>query len=150
MKNFEVKIKFNGIDNDGKNKVMNTGILYINLINIPECANISEEYCSREFEEYDIKVIKESRISEVINKNNAEISYEVTVNFIDINERTGKEKKTSTVLLVFANDIDSAKELANEAFKSSIVPYTFSQIKESHIKYAFNYSENTPINETSM
>ena len=64
--------------------------------------------------------------------------------FITLDEKSGKEKKTSQNVLVQASDLrDSIKRL-DEGMKGSMMDYTIASVTETMIMDVFHYVQTKP------
>ncbi len=63
--------------------------------------------------------------------------YRFKVDFITLDEKSGKEKKRPNYLLVQATDIDDARDQVVKAMKESISDYSISKIEETKIIEVF-------------
>lgn len=68
----------------------------------------------------------------------ADAWYNVKVNYITIDEKTDKEKKTAVVYLFNAGNIDSAKKSVDEVMEQSMIDYKTTNIAETRIMDVFD------------
>ena len=88
--------------------------------------------------------LKSSEAQKILgaNKNVNEIPdkwFSCKINFITINEKTDKEKKTAFRLLVHANTVDAAHELVVVHMKDSMSDYSIEKIDETTIMDVYEY-----------
>jgi len=67
--------------------------------------------------------------------------YLFTVSFITLDEKSGKEKKSSTQILVESSDITAAKERFNEGMRGTMADYEIAGINETNYLEVFKYSD---------
>jgi len=68
--------------------------------------------------------------------------YKSKLNFITIDERTAKEKKTSVYYLVQAGSFEGARKNIDEAMGGTMIDYVIASVSETAIMDVFEYSEN--------
>lgn len=133
MKYFETGIRYDKTLENGVTKPV-TELYIVNALSFTECEKIITEamqpYMSGDFE-----VVKESitRISEIVDQEDdtADRYYLVKYNFITIDERTAKEKKTAVLHLVHARDFDDAKKRAVTHMSDTMADWEIDCIKET-------------------
>lgn len=81
--------------------------------------------------DWSIRSIRIVNYVELFNDEDGDCYFDVSLNIITINERTGREKKCSIKVLVLANDIEHAKAVLSIGMKGSLVDYRIAAIKES-------------------
>lgn len=133
MKYFEAGVRYDKTLENGVTKPV-TELYIVGAVSFTECEKIITEamqpYISGDFE-----VVKESitRIVEIVDQNDAAADryYLVKYNFITIDERTAKEKKTAVLHLVHARDFDDAKKRAASHMSDTMVDWEIDCIKET-------------------
>lgn len=129
---YEAKIKYTTIAENGKEKSKVDTILV-------ECEFFSEAEkvaleLYKDFRDADVIAIKRSALKEIINPDSElETTYKLTLKDLFFDERTGKEKFTTYHLLLFAENMDKAKKIADEHIKQGMEDLVFVGIKESPI-----------------
>lgn len=104
-----------------------------------------EPYISGDF---DVVTIKRTNISEIV-ENAADAAdkwFKVKLNFITIDEKTGKEKKQAVHFIVRATDINNAHSVVVEHMKGSVMDYEISTLDETKIMDLFRYEPNVSDN----
>lgn len=96
-------------------------------------AAITDEmkYC----DELDVADISKAPFGEIIFTDNdaADHYYKVKANFITIDEKTGKEKKSSVLYLVQATSTKDAQRNFDEAMSGTVIDYTVESVIETKI-----------------
>lgn len=89
--------------------------------------------------DFSVSAVKKSNISEIIfsGKEFDDKFYKVKVNFISINEKTLKEKITSSYMLVQACGFKVALKYFEEAMKGTVSDYAIASISETKIMDVF-------------
>ena len=71
----------------------------------------------------------------------ADLWYKAKLQFIIIDEKTEKEKRSNVYYLVQAESFDQAKKNIEEVMRNSITDYTILEVKETNIIELFEYEE---------
>ena len=95
-------------------------------------------YLSGEFEVVSEKI---TNYSEIVMSDNAEADkwYKVKINYIVIDEKTEKEKKTAVYYLVQAKDIDDARRMTNKHMEGTMMDWDCEAVSETKIMDVFLY-----------
>lgn len=91
--------------------------------------------------EFKVESLKREKLSEAFFHAEGDKYYKVKINYITLDERTGREKKTPAYMLVQASTIDEAKERFTEGMKGTLSVYVVESIKETKIVDVFPYEE---------
>lgn len=133
MKYFETGIRYDKTLENGVIKPV-TELYIVNAVSFTECEKIITE-AMQPYLNGDFEVVKESitRIAEIVDQEDdtADRYYLVKYNFITIDERTAKEKKTATLHLVHARDFDDAKKRAVTHMSDTMADWEIDCIKET-------------------
>lgn len=133
MKYFEAGVRYDKTLENGVTKPV-TELYIVNALSFTECEKIITE-AMQPFLSGDFEVVKESitKIAEIVDKEDdtADRYYLVKYNFITIDERTAKEKKTAVLHLVHARDFDDAKKRAVNHMSDTMADWEIDCIKET-------------------
>ena len=133
MKYFEAGVRYDKTLENGVIKPV-TELYIVNAVSFTECEKIITE-AMQPYMNGDFEVVKESitRIAEVVDQEDdtADRYYLVKYNFITIDERTAKEKKTAVLHLVHARDFDDAKKRAVAHMSDTMADWEIDCIKET-------------------
>lgn len=133
MKYFETGIRYDKTLENGVTKPV-TELYIVNAVSFTECEKIITE-AMQPYMNGDFEVVKESitRIAEIVDQEDdtADRYYLVKYNFITIDERTAKEKKTAVLHLVHARDFDDAKKRAVTHMSDTMADWEIDCIKET-------------------
>ena len=104
-----------------------------------------EPYISGDF---DVVTIKRTNISEIVENavDAADKWFKAKLNFITIDEKTGREKKQAVHFIVRATDINNAHSVVVEHMKGSVMDYEISTLDETKIMDLFRYEPNVSSN----
>ena len=138
---FECKIKYEKTMENGLLKKVTEPYL-VDAINFTEAEKrMIEEMAPFMHGEFQVDDIKRVKIAELFESSKQEDDkwYKCKLSFIIIDEKSGKEKKTSQNVLVQAADLrDSIKRL-DEGMKGSMMDYTIASVTETAIMDIFHY-----------
>ena len=90
----------------------------------------------------DIVTIKRSRCTELIGDGSKEKWFKAKVNYITLNEKTGKERKTPYYYFVNAETIADAKSTVDDFFRETIVDYSIATLDETKVLDVFRHDLN--------
>lgn len=144
---FECKIQYNKIDPaSGKEKTVKEPYL-VDAVSFTEAESrilkLKEEELGDEFIVADLKKVN---FSDIFNYDDSEQWYKSKVVFIDVDEKSGREKRTNNQMLVAAKTVKEAYERIEENLKEVLIPYEIVSITLSPIIEVFPYftSEDQP------
>ena len=127
---FEVQVKLIKMNDKGVDKPVTEKIIVkdVNLFSEAEFAAM-QEYNG----EADVVAMKISKIKEFVNSrsNNEEDIYFVTIEDLFVDGDTGEVKSMLYPVALFAETIDSAKDIANEYIKQGLSDMTLVAIKKT-------------------
>lgn len=89
--------------------------------------------------EFKVESLKREKLSETFFFDEGDKYYKVKVNYIILDEFTGREKKTPAYMLVQASSIDEAKSRFAEGMKGTIADYVVESISETKIVDVYPY-----------
>lgn len=134
-------------EDGGEFKVKEPSI--VDAINFTEAERrIIEEkapYIRGAFEVKDIKRVNYIDVFDTTD-GDADKFYRVKLEFITLDERSGKEKKTSAFYLVQASDFEDAVARLKTRMAGSIMDYSIFSIAETKITDIYHYQPPTPKN----
>ena len=137
---FECKISYEKTMENGMQKKVTEAYL-VDALSFTEAeARITEEakvFISGEFK---VEDIKRARLSEIF-FGDGEKYYKAKVNYITLDARSGREKRTPTYMLVQAYTIDEAKDRLIEGMKGTMADYVVESITETKLLDVFPYGE---------
>ena len=140
---FECKIRYEKTMEDGTMKKV-TEAYTVDALSFTEAEKrIMEEmssYISGEFEVSDIKkaVYKEILFSD---EDTADRWYRCKLQFITIDEKTDKEKKSSIVYLVNAGTLNGAVKNIDAVMGQTMIDYVISSVAETTLMDVFEYKK---------
>lgn len=103
-----------------------------------------EPYMSGDF---DVVTIKRTNYSEIVEGlPTADKWFKAKLNFISIDEKSGKERKQAVHFIVRATDINNAHICVVEHMKGSMMDYEIATLDETKIMDLFRYKVNTSDN----
>lgn len=146
MKWYQVKARFDKVQEDGREKKVSEHYL-VQAFTFSEAERaIQEEIAPLASGEFDIVAIARKNYDEIIaSKLDNEISdkwYKCKVNFITLNERNGKEGKTSRCFLVQSASALTAHKRVDKFMEGAMSDYEVEQVYETKIIDVFKVATN--------
>ena len=140
---FECKIRYEKTMEDGLLKKVNE-VYVIDALSFSEAEErITKEmssYISGEFEIVDVKIAPYREVF-FADDNLADQWFKAKLSFITIDERTNKEKRTSTMYLVNAGNISSAINNIDKVMSGTMIDYVTTSISATKIFDVFEYKK---------
>ena len=140
---FECKIRYEKIMEDGLPKKIND-VYVVDALSFSEAEErIIEEmssYISGEIEIVDVKIAPYREIF-FADDNLADQWFKAKLSFITIDERTDKEKRTSMMCLVNADNISSAINNIGEVMSGTMIDHVTTSISATKIFDVFEYKK---------
>lgn len=138
---YQVKVRLERTQQDGaKKKVSEEYLVQAFSFSIAE-RRVQEEVAPTAQGEFDIVAVARKNYSEVLKSNlGAEIAdkwFKCKLNFITLDEVSGKEKKTAKYFLVNASTALTAHKFVDEFMSSSLSDYEVGQVDETKILEVF-------------
>ena len=142
---FECKIQYEKIMEDGlQKKVVET--YTIDALSFTEAEQrIMEEMSSYISGEFTIKDIKIAAYKEVFfsDEDSADRWYKTKLQFITIDEKTAKEKKSAVNYLVNAGTLNGAVKNIDEVMGGTMIDYVISSVAETTLMDVFEYGHES-------
>lgn len=143
---FECKVKYERTMEDGGLKKVCEPYL-VDAINFTEAERrITEEikpYMMGDFEVSNIAKARYAELFETIDES-ADRWFKVKLLFITLDEKSGKEKKSSHNVLVQASDLRDAIKRLDAGMKGSMMDYTIASVAETAIMDVYRYKADIP------
>lgn len=128
-------VRYDKVMKDGNSKKV-TELYLVDALSFTEC----ESKMVAEMQQYtsgDFEVVSEKRtnIEELYNYqgNGDDKFYSCKINFITLDEKSGKEKKQAHNYMVIASSIDRAKKAIDTEFSKTMIDYELVKIAETSI-----------------
>ena len=133
---FESKVRLEKVTEDGTQAKFNE-LFTVNAMSFTECeAKVMKyvpQYASGEFE---VLTEKRAKYNEIFysDKPDESLWYGVTLEFITINEKTMKEKRSKTAYLVQGSSVESARKNVEEVMKDTAIDYRILGLNETVVQ----------------
>lgn len=128
---FECKVRYDKMMENGAIKKVNEPYL-VDALSFTEAeARIIEEQTPFISGDFSVSAVKRTKIAEIFWDDSADKWYLVKVAFITIDEKTAAEKKSTSLILVAANDFKGALDNFLEGMKSTLADYEIVSIAET-------------------
>lgn len=135
---FECKVKYQKVDENGKQK----GVSELYMVDAVSFTD-AESRITKELEDYAglgefiVASIKTTNYAEIIPNESGDRWFKCKAVFISFDEKSGKERRTSSSILVQATDVKDAYEVLSKALSTSISDFTIPMVQESSIMDIF-------------
>lgn len=134
---YTATVKFGAIDETTGKEVVVSEQYLLDAINFADAeTRIYEEMIPLINGDFDVSKISRLNLSEIIS-GVGETWYKSKVEFIDIDEKTGKQKKLKNLILVNADNAESAIKDITEKMTGVLIPWSIFSITETKIKDIF-------------
>ena len=143
---FECKIRYEKTVEDGTQKPV-TEMYVVDALSFSEAEErITEEVSAYVSGSFDVKDIKKAAFGEIFfsDDSNADRWFKTKLQFIILDEKSGKEKKSSVNFLVQSGTFREALSNIEEGMKGTMQDYVISSINETTIMDVFEYKKSTP------
>lgn len=147
---FECKVRYEKIMPNGMNKKVTEPYL-VDALSFTEAeARIIEEMTPFISGEFTVSDIKRANYSELFpsEEEAADRWFKCKLIFITLDEKSGAEKKSSTVVLVQAADLRDAVKKLDEGMKGTMADYQIGSVAETAIMDVYPYSEHAEITDS--
>ncbi|MDE6536625.1 MAG: DUF4494 domain-containing protein [Muribaculaceae bacterium] len=134
---FECKVRYDKMMENGVVKKVNEPYLVDALTFTEAEARIMDEMKPFISGEYSISSEKKTKISEIFFNEGADRYYQVKVNYITLDEKSGAEKKTASLILVQASDFVEALANFKKGMEGTLGDYEIASITETMLMDVF-------------
>lgn len=143
---FETKIRYDKMQENGAVKKVTEPYLVDALTFTDAEARIIEKIKPFISGEFSVSAVKKTKISEIFfdESDYADKYYMVKVNFITLDEKSGKEKKAASFILVQAGDFKNALGRFEDGMQGTLADYQIASITETPIMDVYPYEYDTP------
>ena len=138
---FETKIRYDKTMEDGQQKKI-TELYVVDALSFGEAEErITQEMSAYISGEFDVKAITPTSYGEIFFSENANDDrwYKAKLQFITIDEKTEREKRTSTYYLVQAASLNGAVKNIDEVMGGTMIDYVIAAINETQIMDVFEH-----------
>lgn len=138
---FECSLKYEKVMENGLEKKV-TELYLVDALSITEAeARLIEEMNPFMQGEFQCKGINEAKYSEIFfsEEVTADRYFKCKLLFITLDEKSGKEKTTSTQILVQAADLRDAVKKLDEGMKGTMADYQIASVSETKIMDVYLY-----------
>lgn len=142
---FETKIRYDKTMEDGQNKKV-IELYVVDALSFGEAeASITEEMSAYISGEFEVKSIVPASYGEIFFSENANDDrwYKTKLQFITLDDKTGKEKRSSVYYLVQAGSLNGAVKNIDEVMGGTMIDYVIASINETQIMDVFEHKAKT-------
>ena len=146
---FECKIRYEKVMEDGLQKKVNENYV-VDALSFSEAEKrIIEEMSSYISGQFDIADIKKAAYGEIFFSDDdlADKWYKAKLQFITIDEKTEKEKRSTVTYLVQAGSFNAAVKNIEEVMSGTMIDYVIASIAETTLMDVFEYGKEVKSEE---
>jgi hypothetical protein len=140
---FECKIRYEKVMEDGLQKKVNENYV-VDALSFSEAeTRITEEMSAYISGEFEVADIKKAAFKEVFftDDNIADKWYKAKLQFITIDEKTEKEKRSTVTYLVQAGSMNGAMKNIDEVMGGTMIDYVVASVAETTLMDVFEYGK---------
>lgn len=139
---FECKAKVAKMQEDGTAKPAVEQYV-VEALSFTEAEETFTEELSAFYQQFDITDIKKAAYHEIFfsDKETDDYWFKAKLQYITLDEKTEKEKKTSVMHFVQAHSFTQAVEYIHEAMNGSMIDYTIHTLQESPVMDVFEHNK---------
>ena len=140
---FECKIRYEKVMEDGLQKKVNENYV-VDALSFSEAeTRITEEMSAYISGEFEVADIKKAAFKEVFftDDNIADKWYTAKLQFITIDEKTEKEKRSTVTYLVQAGSMNGAMKNIDEVMGGTMIDYVIASVAETTLMDVFEYGK---------
>jgi len=136
---FQCKLRYEKVTENGIVKKVTEPYL-MNALSFTEAeARIVEELTPFMSGEFTVSDIKRANYSELFDQFGGDRYYKCKLQFVTIDQKSAKEKKTSSYILVLADNFREAVKNLDEGMKGTLADYTIISVNETAIMDAYEF-----------
>ena len=140
---FECKIRYEKVMEDGLQKKVNENYV-VDALSFSEAeTRITEEMSAYISGEFEVADIKKAAFKEVFftDDNIADKWYKAKLQFITIDEKTEKEKRSTVTYLVQSGSMNGAMKNIDEVMGGTMIDYVIASVAETTLMDVFEYGK---------
>ena len=140
---FECRLKYEKMGEDGLQKKV-TETYVVDALSFTEAEQrIMEEMSSYISGEFDVNDIKKAAYKEIFfsDEESADRWYKTKLEFITIDEKTEKEKRSAVNYLVQAGTLNAAVKNIDEVMGGTMIDYVIASVAETKLMDVFEYKK---------
>ena len=140
---FECKIRYEKVMEDGLQKKVNENYV-VDALSFSEAeTRITEEMSAYISGEFEVADIKKAAFKEVFftDDNIADKWYQAKLQFITIDEKTEKEKRSTVTYLVQAGSMNGAMKNIDEVMGGTMIDYVVASVAETTLMDVYEYGK---------
>jgi hypothetical protein len=140
---FICKIRYEKTDEEGRQKKVTESYVVDALTFTEAEARITEEMASYISGEFKVVDIDPAPFAEIFfaDSDTADMWYKAKLQFITIDEKTEKEKRSAVVYLINAGSFNGAVKSVEEVMGGTMIDYVTAKVEETPIMGVFEYAK---------
>ena len=147
---FECKVKYQNVDENNKAKNVTEAYL-VDAASFTEAeSRIYKELQDIMEVEFNVTSIKKAKIAEIFPFDDIDTWYKCKVAYVDVDEKSGKEKKVNNDMYITAENVKQACDRIEESLKSMAVPFEITSVVLTPIVDVFPYNPEDDVLRTEL
>jgi hypothetical protein len=138
---FLCKIRYRKQAENGKQLTINESYL-IDSVSFTDAEARMYQELSSIIKDFTLVGVSPLRVTDVFHYEDAETWFKCKVNYISVDEKSGKEKKVQNMMLVSAANVKQAYERIEESLSTMLIPFEISDINVTNIMEIFPYASD--------
>lgn len=132
---FECGVRYDKVMDDGRQKKVTEQYIVSGFSFTDAEKKIIKEMSAYISGEFTVATMKRANYTEIFLTDDTEAEYwfKCKVNFITLDERTGREKKTGCYMLVQASSTEDASQRLHNCMKGTVSDYQIASISETNV-----------------
>jgi hypothetical protein len=136
---FECRVKYLKIDQGGCERKV-SDLYLLDAVSFTDAeTRMYEKMQEMVRGDFQVLSVKKSNITEILSQENGEWWFKAKIQFVTIDESSGREVKGTSYVLVMADDIDEALKRVREGLSYMLMPYVLIELKLSPIADVFPF-----------
>ena len=138
---FECKVKYDRLADNGMTKTVSEPYL-VDALSFTEAeARITDKMLPFISGEFSVDTVKRVKLSDIFYNEAGDRWYKVKTNFITIDEKTEKEKRSNVYYLVQAATFQGAVKNIDQVMGGTMIDYVIASLAETQLMDVFEYKK---------
>jgi hypothetical protein len=136
---FECKVSYEAEDGNGKTSKKTESYLVDGVSFTEAEARITEKVAEFIPGEFKVEAVKREKIYEIFRNEGSEVWFKFKIEFVTIDEKSAKEKKTNVIVYLQSSKIEDVVKELNAKMTDSMTDYAIINIAKTKILDVFEY-----------
>ncbi len=140
---FLCKIRYRKEAENGKQITINESYL-VDSVSFTDAETRIYKELESIVKDFTLTSVSQMKVADVFHYEDAETWFKCKVQYISLDEKSGKEKKIQNLMLITAENVKQAYERIEESLKTMLVPFDITDINITNIIEIFPYYADEP------